>query len=431
MRKLPIKRLIYGVMAFWLVMSCDTKNDFIDPSKNYFLKYYGKEGIHFGVDVVALGDSAFFILGTSRVAVSENSAVRDLGKQIYLAKVNSVGTVLWEKNFGTTRDEEARDLELMANGNLALVANVSVNATNRDVILMTLDQRGTRIDSIAFGVEPGIDDDAISVTEFSDGFMVCGSKGVTSPAGDTRDAIQVRFTRSLAPYPSWREIYSQGTFDAAIKAFQISPTSNLVFGYTNGATANDPNRTINYWVYGLNELGEPQGQNKIGSALDNEVLGSVISSPNTLGQGYLLSGISIAPNNNQNVYLIKHDIDPQFTINDIQFERKFNDDLGVAPNSVLNYDRVFAAPAANSGFLILATRLMSDGNTDLQLSKVDSRGQNLWSVTLGGETFDSASAVTELPDGKILVLGTIKVGGTNGQEKIALLKLNANGRLSD
>ncbi len=82
-------------------------------------------------------------------------------------------------------------------------------------------------------------------------------------------------------------------------------------------------------------------------------------------------------------------------------------------------------------YLILATQqLNSNLAEDLSLFKLDREIQPVWGPeVLGGESFDEAGAVLQLPDGKIMVLGTMTVGGLNGQKKMALLKLNDKGKL--
>jgi hypothetical protein len=409
--------------------SCDTKNDFPDPARNYFLKYYGKEGNHEGVDFITNSDGTIIVLGTSRILLSENSDKKDLGKQLYLAKIDEFGQVIWEKSLGGALDEEARDIERTSDGNLVILANVFLTTANRDFILMTVTPEGVKIDSVSFGAQPGIDDDAYSVSELTDGFMVTGSKGnAPNLAADVRDAFQVRFTKSLSVVSNWINSYSQGTIDVAIKGIQYDLNNYLIFGYTNGGNANDPNKTFNYWVYQLNSSGVSNGQNKIGSALDNETVGSMTISPLILGEGYLLSGLSINPTNNQNIYVIKLDKKLSFTISDIQFERKLDDDLGdVAGN------RAFSSPSLSGGFLILTNRRGAEGNVDIYLTKIDTRGQKLWDtpVMLGGEGDDFAGSVYELSDGHILVCGTMTLGGAQGQKKIVLAKLNSSGRLSD
>lgn len=425
-----MRSILFLSCLIGLILSCDTKKDFPDPAENYFIRYYGKEGNHEGVDVVANTDGTFIICGNSKIIVSESNQL-DYKGQIYLAKADTKGMILWEKSLGKFTDEVVRDIELTSDGNIVLVGEVNVAPGNDDIVLMTLNQDGAKIDSVVFGVTPGLDDEAVSVTELSDGFIVCGSK-LNPPsltAGDLRDAIQVRFTKSLGLYPNWRNSYNQGTVDVAIKAMPRSITNTLIFGYTNGITANDPNRSFNYWVYDLNLGGEPgASQNRLGSPVENEFAGSAILSPPILGEGYLISGISIDNNGSNNLFVVKHALQPLFLQNDVQFERKFEDNLGNIPGN-----RVFSCPSAGVGFLLLTNQLSANNDKNLYLLKIDSRGQRLWNapVILGGEGDDDAGAIAELPDGRILVCGTITLGGTTGQKKIAIFKLNSSGRLED
>jgi hypothetical protein len=83
----------------------------------------------------------------------------------------------------------------------------------------------------------------------------------------------------------------------------------------------------------------------------------------------------------------------------------------------------------NNDYLILGTQ-NSDRFEDLSLFKLDRENQLEWGPQVfGGESFDEAGAVLQLPDGKIMVLGTMTVGGLNGQKKMALMKLNDKGKL--
>ena len=52
-------------------------------------------------------------------------------------------------------------------------------------------------------------------------------------------------------------------------------------------------------------------------------------------------------------------------------------------------------------------------------------------VSFGGDGDDTAAAVAELPDGHIMVLGTMQLGNPPAQFKITLIKLNSNGKFAD
>jgi hypothetical protein len=80
------------------------------------------------------------------------------------------------------------------------------------------------------------------------------------------------------------------------------------------------------------------------------------------------------------------------------------------------------------GFLLLGNEVRGIGTTNFWLTKIDQSGRVLWSTTFGSEAKDDmAAAVTELPDGKVVVLGTM--GLADNQFKIAFIKLNRSGQL--
>jgi hypothetical protein len=94
-------------------------------------------------------------------------------------------------------------------------------------------------------------------------------------------------------------------------------------------------------------------------------------------------------------------------------------------------EAVSAAPSIrqSSGYLLLANEERTLG-TNIWLTKIDQSGRVLWSTSLGSEREnDRAAAVRELSDGRIVVLGT--VGIADNQSKMALFKLNSNGRLQE
>jgi hypothetical protein len=60
--------------------------------------------------------------------------------------------------------------------------------------------------------------------------------------------------------------------------------------------------------------------------------------------------------------------------------------------------------------------------------KVDLSGQLVWSSRLGSDQGDDAVAkVRELPDGRVLILGTTELG--DNQRKLSLIKMNSSGQL--
>ena len=94
-----------------------------------------------------------------------------------------------------------------------------------------------------------------------------------------------------------------------------------------------------------------------------------------------------------------------------------------------NFDGVSITHLDNGGFLALLDQeitIISGVARNIALVKLNSQGRPIWETSFGSAEFEDFSAkVTELPDGKILVLGTFSIGGS--QLKMGLIKLNSKG----
>ena len=73
-----LKHLVFFFLAsVGLLCSCDTAKTIEDPTKNYFIKYYGGDGDQEGVDAVVGKDGFIYLLGNTSTPTSTN------GKQLY------------------------------------------------------------------------------------------------------------------------------------------------------------------------------------------------------------------------------------------------------------------------------------------------------------------------------------------------------------
>lgn len=415
-----------------LFISCDTQKSFETPDENYFVKYFGNEGNQQGVDFAVNDDGTVFILGNSRASSSN--------QQIYVARVGVNGRIVWEKTFGLSLDEEAKDIEISFDkSSLIVVGNSEKSVGERDIFLIRLTLDGVAIDSTRQGLKlpsgQEADDNAFSVTQINQGlfnpagFIVAGATtglNFATIATDKTDPMHLRFNNNLARIsnPTWsdRPTFTTGGFvgeEVAVKVIQRSSNDYYVFGYSNGGDGD-----FNFLRYGRTDLGGEFGSPRntdIGISNADEKLNSVSISPAQLGLGFMLSGISQTSSGGYS-YLVKLGSPLSWNDSDVTFRQILPLDKAAKQRSV-NYSSL------TNGYFVASDKAGANG-TDIYLVKLDNAGKKLFESEFGGVGDDFVGAVTELPNGRILIIGTMTLGGVEGQTKIALIKLNPEGRLA-
>jgi hypothetical protein len=434
MRKVAIKIRVFAslVLAGSTLFCCDTDRNIENPDLHYFVKYYGGDGDQSGVDMEILNDGSMLLLGNSVKSLSKSDA--------YVVHVDSEGKVIAERTFGIGTPVEgiitAKDLEPAGDGNFIILADYreSLDIPSQ-ITLLKISPDGVLLDSVG-DIGTQANDISLGVTLLDDGgFMVTGTTEFTSnpPTGDNPDPdlgdiFNYRFDQNLGLDADWGPVFiGWGShLDVAVKAFEVSPSLFYTFAYTNSAISGmNPNERLGLFYFERDNTGT-QGQvlypGNIVNVNDTEISFVERVSP-ALGGGYLIVGTS------QN----------SIGVSDIFFARLRESLTFSVTNDATLYNTISlgrnirGVSAASSvvgtaGFLILGNEIRSTKAYNIWLSKIDQSGSLLWSSTFGSETgIDTGAAVRELSDGKIVIVGTVKL--TDNQSKMALFKVNATGQL--
>ncbi len=440
-----LRHLVFFFLAsVGLLCSCDTAKTIEDPTKNYFIKYYGGDGDQEGVDAVVGKDGFIYLLGNTNTPTSTN------GKQLYLVKADADGKLVWEKTFGGKFDEEAKDLEITTDDRLVILANSQKGFVDSDILVMTVSLEGVKIDSVLIGLKTisgaEADDNASSVSQTADGFIVSGSTtGVSVKPNqgpeDVRDALHLRFTSNLTIFNNtvWKNVSGSIGSDGATRVHQVNSGTYYVFGYTNIDVTGNSTIDFNFWVYQLGATGEANNSKMYpGAPVTNEKLTSVIASPLSSGDGFLLAGTSSNAVGSYDIYITK--LRKTLTFN-AALDYQINNTLSQLnqPQSVtlgkldIEKGNVSVFSSINSGYLVLANEKSTTTN-NFYLTKIEIDGGFAWdnpeNLIFGGQRDDFIGAVLELADGKIILIGTMAIGD-EGQKKMALIKLNKEGKFLD
>lgn len=420
---------LFFCLTIGLLVSCDTDSNIKDPTDTHFVKYYGGDGNQSGVDMLTLSDGSILLLGNTQFAGA---------KQIYLAKVDAKGELLWEKTFeGTT--EVAVDIEPMDDGNFVILASLEITADNHDIKLIIVSPDGNEITSGSYGSLSQKKETAKSVTPLRDGgFIVTGvtiADTTTNPSANP-DLYSNIFHFRCDAYltfdnSNWYEFYgATAQIDGAVKTFQDPLDNFYVFGYSDQKIRPSQEGKLTILYYRVGDGGTADSEQAI---LGNDNQQDIQTNIRTdyvhkvrdeLGGGFLIVATRLNASGVSSIHAARLRSDLEFIpVRDKQFDKEI----------VISSTSVEASAAATSlvapqGFLLLGEEVRTLGTKNLSLTKVDQTGQVVWTVSLGSEEEnDEAAAVAETADGKILVLGTVELG--DNQTKMALFKLNATGRL--
>jgi len=402
--------------------SCDSKLNIDKPTT--FIKYIGGHGNQTGIDMTTDAEGGIYILGSTTSV--------DSAQQLYIVKANQDGNVVWEQVYGGAGDETPKDIELMSDGNLAIVADVT-DSGERDFQIYVLNASDGTLIMTGNGGTTGKPDYANSITQTTDGFIVASyiDEGVFK-TGWVR-----RFHTDLVEFGGeWTSDINQ--FEGAsghdvipVKVFQ-SGTVFYTFGYTN-STADGGGPDYNVLITATNDLNGllrvfvPKGT----SAASDERVTTVTKVPG--GAGFVISGYSTT-GSTQELFMLRvvGALEVPTTTPDIISVAPKNISSGLSSASSASFASTF--PSASSGFYVLGEK-NSTGNSDLYLTRVDNIINPVWTApdarVFGGAGNDVAGALAEANDGSVLICGTMVLGDALGQQKIVLMKLNTQGMLGN
>ncbi len=428
-----------------ITAACDTERSFSIPEENYFVKFYGEEGEQEGVDFIVNPDGTIVMVG--------NTERQGVLKQIYVVKVDANGHLIWQRSIGLPdKNDFAKDIELHPDGRLVIAGETEMGTNNKDVYIKTMSQDGNELDSARAGLKltngAEADEETKSVTVISAGssleagFIVSGSTTAvlvsTNQPNNVKDGLHFRFTNSLRLLDKNTDAYGSvkegnDSEDILQKVIQKGPNDYYGFGYTNRLRNNS--RDFKFWVIQFNDLGLPLNEgttllDTLGTTLESELLTSTTTIPIESGGGFMLGGLAIGSGGEARGYIVKLKNPLSFSKSDLSFQ-KYPVNLGI--NNLGDSKDFKVNILSNGKFILTATSYLND-NADILFTTLDSNMDvEFGPLIFSGEGDDFAGSVSELPNGRILLMGTMTVGQSTspGQKKMVLMKLNPNGKLAE
>ncbi|MCK6617988.1 MAG: hypothetical protein L6Q51_10115 [Cyclobacteriaceae bacterium] len=403
------KGLLLNLLLVCIWLSCDTGGNIEPLFKEHFIKYYGEDGDQEGRDLIVNPDGTILILGSTQLSAQR--------RQIFVVKADAVGNIIWQKRMGASF-EDPRDIELVATGpfagNFVILTNTRKPVGDSTLVkLIIVDQNGNKQDSVEYNAWQS--QYGYSVTTTSDGhFIITGN---TSPeafndgpmaVADLSDLLSIRFDGNLN-LTTWPTDFGGEGDIMGIKYFEISPAEHYFAAYTDKLLSGELNISSSYdYNFWFNKVKDNVRTDFFeGGAATAERMSWITSSPSGT---YLAIGTTTNTSGDQSILLTK--VINGFTLTE---SKSFSS----------GFQGVHACSYGVNRYLIVGNQIRPGNTRNIWLAKVNPALDIEFQTFFGGEsTDDRATAVAELPNGDILVLGTMNL--TN-QDKIALIKLNPQG----
>ncbi|WP_255070148.1 3-coathanger stack domain-containing protein [Lacihabitans sp. LS3-19] len=350
------------------VINTDTLNipmvNYIDTAsihKEYLLKIWDKtlggNGSSYSNKIIKTSDNYFLIIGTTFVNANGNLATVNKGlSDILITKIDSLGNIIWEKQFGTSWYDEGYSAELTSDGGI-LILGTSFNLNDgdktanslgfRDFWVIKIDNSGNKIWDKVYGTPD--DEDFPVLLKTADGNFIIG--GVQKP-------------------------YNSSTI-SKYKIYKIDEIGNVLWDKTF-----------------------------TGGGVDN--IKSII---NTIDGGYLIGGISRNPiigfdrtdpsQGQSDVWLIKTDVD-----GNVHWDKSYGGN-GYEGNVIIKQDidsSYYFVSTSTSGISGHKTK-SNYGQNDFWVVKLDSLGGFLWDQNYGGSDNEILGSFALISKNHILIGG--------------------------
>ncbi|MBL4606069.1 MAG: hypothetical protein JKY02_10515 [Flavobacteriaceae bacterium] len=422
----------------------DTTTDPLTTSGNLeAVQTFGGSKNDVALSVVATLDGGFAVLGYTQSTDGDVSGKLDDSFDFWLLKFDSNATLEWNKTYGGSGDDRGNDLIQTQDGGFAILGyrdrangDVSQNNGSRDIWLAKLNASGVIIWEKSFGFS-GLDQ-GTSLIETSDNhLLISGVLDVTASgglgntgrnlnrhAGGDYWALKVSATGNVV----WSRYYGGSFTDTPAGAIETSANGFIFAGASDSNDVDISNNkgAYDFWVVKSNAGGNLVWQKSFGGSEIDEARG-IISS----GDGnYIVVGDTRS--NEQDITLNNGAADLWVIKISEAGNLLWNRSFGGS-----SFDVARSINATNDGgFVIAGSSRSSDGNVgnnqgqnDAWIVKINNNGQLVWETTAGGSNIDFAYDAVQLQNGTIIAVGETNSNNGDIQENkgftdLLIVKLN-------
>ena len=353
-------------------------------------KFYGSPG-NFGNDrardIQPTSDGGYIVVGWAV-----------LGSDMWISKLNSDGTIRWQKAFDGSRGDFGRSVEITDDGGCVVAGytySFGPDQFHSDIWLMKLDSEGNTEWQRVYG---DIGTQRVSsIRGTADGGYIMA--GESNP-GNRYDFWVLKLTANGTS--AWQKTYSVGGgYDRAYAVQQTLDGGYIVCGESD----------FNFWILKLKADGTVDWE----KAYNDGGWNIARAIEQTTDFGYIVAG-----EGDTDAWVMKLNADGT-----IVWQKTYGGTGGT-------WDAASSVQETFDGGYVVAgyTRSFGQGDSDVWVLKLDANGTIVWEKTYGGSEDEDALQIRESANGYIVAGWTESFGaGFNNYPDIWVLNLDINGEI--
>jgi Secretion system C-terminal sorting domain len=380
--------------------------------------------------ILQTSDGGYIVAGKSTSIdgdVTGNHGLSDY----WIVKLSSSGSIQWQKSFGGSADDYASSIKQTSDGGYIVAGSsnsvdgdVTGNHGGKDFWVLKLSSTGSLQWEKSLGGSN--DEEAQSIQQTPDGgYIVAGytlsNDGDVSGNNGYKDAWIVKLNDTGGIL--WQKAVGSPGPEYA-NSIQLTSDGGYIFaGYNYVLTFH------NYWIVKLNDTGGIQWQKSLGGTLDDYAN----SVQQTSDGGYIVAGAAnsydgdVTGNHGDNdFWIIKLS-----SLGGIQWQKCYGgsmDDRAYAIQQTIDNGYIVAGYSNSNNGDVSGTH---GGAYDYWVIKLSSSGVKQWQKPLGGNDDDQAFSIQQTSDDGYIMAGYSKsidedVSGNHGAKDYWIVKLAGN-----
>ncbi len=340
----------------------------------------------------------------------------------WVIRTDSLGNPLWNKCYGGTSDDKFVDVVAIADGSFVLIGttesnngDVSGNHGSSDIWAVKIDNVGNIVWQRCLGGS-NIELGASIKTTSDGGYIVAGSTSsidgnVTGNHGTSTYDIWIVKLASIG-FPMWQRVFGGSENEQCSEVLQTADGGFILAGLTDSNNGDvfgnhssyqnpDPD-TRDMWIVKLGVLGQLEWQRCLGGTA-NEWAQSIIQ---TLDGGYICTAYSnsndfnVSGNHgNNDIWVVKLN-----STGTIEWQKCLGGNAADDAANIIQMSNCSYVLAGKSSS-INGDVTGNHGQTDMWVANIDNEGNVLWQKCLGGSNGDGATKIIKTFDNEFAVVG--------------------------